>query len=142
MIEFAFDTTRAIVSLLFSGTFARCRDIRWIFSHGGGTLPMLAGRIAATARNRTDLEQVAPDGVMNEFRKLYLDTVSVFDPTGFNALKALMGTRQLLSGTDFPYWPPSTNIDALAAQALTPAELRAIERDNALRLMPQLGVRP
>lgn len=138
VIEFAFDTTRAIVSLLFSGTLARCPDIRFLFSHGGGTLPMLAGRIAATARNRKDLAEVAPNGVMHEFKKLYYDTVSVFDPTGFNALKQLAGTSRMVSGSDYPYWPTETNYAALAAQDLTPAELRAIERDNALSLLPQL----
>lgn len=138
VIEFAFDTTRAIASLLFSGTFARCPDIRFIFSHGGGTLPMLAGRIAATARIRKDLPQVAPNGVMHEFKKLYYDTVSVFDPTGFNALRQLAGTSKLLFGSDFPYWPPETNVSALAAQDLDAADLRRIERDNALALLPRL----
>jgi predicted TIM-barrel fold metal-dependent hydrolase len=47
LIEFPTDTTRCITDLLFSGTFSRCPDIRFIFSHGGGTLPMLAARIAA-----------------------------------------------------------------------------------------------
>jgi len=139
VIEFAFDTTRAIVSLLFSGTLARCPDIRFIFSHGGGTLPMLAGRIAATSRTRKDLPTVAPNGVMHEFKKLYYDTVSVFDPTGFNALRQLAGISRLLFGSDFPYWSPEANIAALGAQDLAPADLRAIERDNALALLPQFA---
>ena len=139
VVEFAFDTTRAIVSLLFSGTFARCPDIRFIFSHGGGTLPMLFGRIAATARNRDDLAKVAPNGVMHEIKKLYLDTVSVFDPVSFNALKQMTPLSHLLFGTDYPYWTTDVNISALAAQTLTAAELRAIERDNALALLPQLA---
>ena len=45
VIEYGTDTTRAIARVLFSGTALRYRDVRWIFSHGGGTAPFLAERL-------------------------------------------------------------------------------------------------
>jgi predicted TIM-barrel fold metal-dependent hydrolase len=139
MVEFPFDTTRAIISLLFGGTFARCPDIRFIFSHAGGTLPALAPRIAMQAARRKDLAAHAPHGAMHEFRKLYYDIVSAADPLPFNAIRAIAGTAHLLYGSDFPFWDPHVTSDYLAKLDLTAAELRAIERDNALGLLPGLG---
>jgi 6-methylsalicylate decarboxylase len=80
MIEFPFDTTRAITSLLFGGTLSRCSDIRYIFSHGGGALPMLAARIASIAKNRKDLSARVPNGVMPELQKLYYDIAGINHP--------------------------------------------------------------
>src|SRR5580693_8319373 len=42
-VEYASDTTRTIASLIFGdgGTAFRCPDIRFIWSHSGGTLPFL-----------------------------------------------------------------------------------------------------
>ena len=64
LIEFPHDSTRTITSLLFSGTFSRCPDIRFIFSHAGGTLPFLANRIARIAALDRRLAAQTPDGVM------------------------------------------------------------------------------
>ena len=79
-IEFPFDTTRTITSLLFSGTFTRCPNIRWIFSHGGGALGMVANRLAGLAKNRPELAARVPNGVKAELSKLYLDVVGVTTP--------------------------------------------------------------
>jgi predicted TIM-barrel fold metal-dependent hydrolase len=46
-VEFLFDTSRAIISLLVNGTFSRFPDIRFIFCHAGGTMPVLAARTSA-----------------------------------------------------------------------------------------------
>jgi 6-methylsalicylate decarboxylase len=70
VIEVPHDTTRTITSLLLSGTLARLRDIKWLFSHAGGTIPMLAGRIDAFYGQRAGVAGgFAPDGVMAELRR-------------------------------------------------------------------------
>jgi len=137
-MEFPFDTTRAIASLMFSGTLTRCPDIRWIFSHGGGALPMLAGRIVGLARNRPELAARVPGGVMAELKKLYYDVVGVGGRGAFAALKDIADPSHLLFGTDFPFWSPHETITALDGLSLPAAELAAIERGNALALLPGL----
>ena len=46
LIDFPVDTTRAIAQLHYGGTFAATPDVKYIFSHAGGTVPYLAGRFA------------------------------------------------------------------------------------------------
>jgi predicted TIM-barrel fold metal-dependent hydrolase len=138
-LEFPFDTTRAITSLLLSGTFSRCPHVRFIFSHGGGALPMLAGRLAGFLSVRTDLAARVPNGVLPELRKLYYDVVGVANPVAFGAVRQLAGISQLLFGTDYPFFPPDRTVNGLAELGLGPGDLRAIERDNALALLPRLG---
>lgn len=138
MVEFPFDTVRAIVSLLFSGTFTRCPNVRWIFSHAGGALTSLAPRIAMQAARRPDLAPLVPQGAMHEFGKLYYDIVSAAHPLPFNAIREIAGVSHLLYGSDYPFWEPKVTSDNLAKLSLDPSDLRAIERDNALRLLPGL----
>jgi predicted TIM-barrel fold metal-dependent hydrolase len=138
LIEYPFDTTRAIVSLFINGTLSRCPDIRFIFSHGGGTLPMLAHRIEDQIRTQKDLHERFPNGAIAEFSKLHLDVVSVANPIAFDSVRKLVGLPRLLFGSDFPFWSPDVTVSALAKLNLRPDDLRAIERDNALRLFPRL----
>src|SRR5271156_4160493 len=62
LIEFPHDTSRAILSLMFSGTLDRRANIRFIFCHGGGTIPTLAGRIKHSGSNRSVIGRV-PKGI-------------------------------------------------------------------------------
>jgi len=140
--EFVFDTTRAINSLLYSGTLSRCPDIRFIFSHGGGTVPFLADRIASLARrpNAGGLRARIPHGVEYELRKLYYDVVSVTgNPHGMRALIGLADPSHLLFGTDFPYYRIDQVDDGTAASKIPELETQAINRDNALALFPRFA---
>lgn len=138
-IEFPFDTTRTITSLLFSGTLSRCPDIKWIFSHGGGALGMVANRLVGLAKNRPELAARVPNGVKHELSKLYLDVVGIVTPGALQAILDIVPMTNLLFGTDYPFWKPEETIHGLAGLTLPAADLAAIERGNALRLMPGLG---
>lgn len=138
MIEVPHDTTRAVVSLLLGGTFARCRNIKWLFSHAGGTVPMLAGRINSFLGARKDVATFAPEGVEGELRRLHYDTANAAYPGAMAALLKLVPAAQVLFGSDYPYFPPRAQLEALGALGFTAAERRGIERDNAVRLLPRL----
>ena len=45
MLEYPTDTTRTIASLIVSNAATQYPDIRFIFSHAGGTLTSIAGRL-------------------------------------------------------------------------------------------------
>jgi predicted TIM-barrel fold metal-dependent hydrolase len=79
-----------------------------------------------------------PKGVMHELSKLYLDVVGVTTPGALKAILDIVPMSQLLFGTDYPFWAPDTTIKGLEGLNLSAADLRAIERDNALKLLPRL----
>jgi predicted TIM-barrel fold metal-dependent hydrolase len=138
VIEVPHDTTRAVTSLLLSGSFARHRDIRWLFSHAGGTVPMLAGRMEYFFKFRKDAAQIAPDGFMAEFRRLHYDTANATAPAAMAALLKLVPDSQVVFGTDYPYVPIEPQDSALHKLGLPARQLRGIESGNAMKLIPRL----
>lgn len=133
--EYPHDTTRAVTSLLFSGSFTRLPDIRFIVSHGGGTVPMLAARIA----RRTVVKELAdrvPKGVEYELRRLYYEIVT--DQPGFAALKSLVPSSQILFGSDYPYGEVDATAREMRNLGLSPSDLQAIARGNALAMFARI----
>jgi predicted TIM-barrel fold metal-dependent hydrolase len=139
VIEVPHDTTRAVTSLLLSGAFMRNRDIKWLFSHAGGTVPMLAGRMAFFFNNRPDAKTIAPDGFAAEFRRLYYDTANATDPSPMAALLKLVPPSQVVYGSDYPYVPMDTQVTALRQLGLDDNIVRAIEAGNARTLLPRVA---
>jgi predicted TIM-barrel fold metal-dependent hydrolase len=138
--EFPIDTMRTITSLLMNGTFGRFPDIRYIFSHGGGTLPMLAGRVSEGLDREPKLKDKLPNGAMHEIKRLYFDTASVANPSAMAGVLKLADRGHVLYGSDYPFVAFEAGIDGLAAIKLPAAEQRAIDRDNALALLPRLKI--
>ena len=133
-VEFVFDTTRTILSLLQTATVARCPDIKFIWSHGGGTVPYITSRLAGAGPK-------LPKGVMYELQKFYYDTAQAFNPYTMPSFKKFVPTSQILFGTDYPLGGGSAAIVAkglLDNGGFSASELRAIDRDNALTLLPRL----
>ena len=139
LVEYPFDTCRAILSLLFSGTFHRCRNIRFVFCHAGGVLPALTGRIEWGIARMKDVATIMPDGYLAEIARLHFDTATSGNSIAMDALKAVAPVSQILFGSDYPYGRIGMNLDGLHACGLSEDELKAIERDNALRLVPRLA---
>jgi len=102
ILEFMFDNTRAIVSLAASGTFSRCPDIRFIFSHCGGALPAIAGRVG---RWSMSLGDKLPQGAMPDLKRLNFDTASMCNPMTFGALLQLVPVTQVCSAAISPGAP-------------------------------------
>jgi predicted TIM-barrel fold metal-dependent hydrolase len=134
-LEFPFDTTRTITSLLFSGRLAATRDIAWLFSHGGGTIPMLAGRIEGFAKANSRFAQLYPGGLNAELSRLYYDTANVTTIPAFTALAKLVPNSQIVFGSDYPYLACGPQIAALTHVGLSEAQLNAVYRGNASRLL-------
>jgi 6-methylsalicylate decarboxylase len=137
VIEVPHDTTRTILSLLVNGTFAQMRDIKWLFSQAGGTIPMVAGRIESFLDHAGNHDHFAPDGVEAEFRRLYYDTANATHPASMAALTTLIPTSQITYGSDYPYFPLN-QIENLR-RTLSPPDLAAISSGNAVRLLPRLS---
>src|ERR1700757_2594972 len=138
VLEVPHDTTRTVTSLLVSGGFARWRDIKWLFSHAGGTIPMLAGRIDAFNARRPNRAEFAPDGIVAELRRLHYDTANAASALAIAALTALVPTSQITFGSDYPYFPLE-QWKSLRALSLSEADLAAIGSGNAIRLVPRLS---
>ena len=139
-VELFTDTMRAITSLLANGTFARYPDIRFIFSHAGGTVALLADRLQTFRSSTPDLAKGTPNGVLYELARLHYDIASVVNPRTMSALLAMAPISQVLFGTDYPFVPVPATTNALDKYGFSKADLDAINRTNALRLFPRLGV--
>jgi predicted TIM-barrel fold metal-dependent hydrolase len=141
-IEFPTDSARAIASLLLRGTFARCPNITFLFSHGGGTLPSIIQRVVGSVRHMSteDRARFVPNGADHELQRQYYDVASVaMNPAGMAAVLKLWPSTQITYGSDAPFASTTGIVEALEKLDLAPALLQAIHRDNALRLFPRFG---
>jgi 6-methylsalicylate decarboxylase len=136
-IEYNTDTARTIVSLIESGRALECPDIRFIFSHAGGTILALPGRFLGQQATRAGLaRQADPKSRLGQLRRFYYDTAGSTNPIQMTALRQLIGMSQILFGTDFPFGKSANIAAGLEESGIFNAEeLKLIDRGNAVKFL-------
>ncbi|MET9254542.1 amidohydrolase family protein [Streptomyces sp. NPDC003717] len=127
MLEFLFDTARTASDLLFRGVLARYPGIRWILTHGGGALPLLADRMELF-RGLLGGPADAPSTV-EQLGRVWYDMAGTPFPRQIPALDAAFGTERLLYGSDY-CWTPA---EAALAQVRSVDAARQPSADDTWR---------
>ena len=140
-IDWPMNTARTIFSLMTSGTLRRYPRIRFIFSHGGGVMPLLVKRLANFTRwsavGPERMKTLFPNGVEAEFRTLHFECAQAWDQPNFAAIRALVPESQLLFGSDYPFFTLDDATRGFNDLALAPRRHTAMARANAARLLPR-----
>lgn len=113
-MAFPFETTIAVGRLVLSGVLARYPAVRLIGSHGGGTLPFLAGRLDAGWKSDPSAQARLHHPPSEDLSRLYLDAI-VYHARSLQAAADLVGTGHISFGTDHPFSvaDPVANIIAI-----------------------------
>jgi 6-methylsalicylate decarboxylase len=139
LYEFPFDTTRAIVQLIYSGTLERCSSLRIQVAHLGGTAPFLAHRIASLADREPRLAEQAPAGALDYLSRLYYDTGLSNNDVALASTLAAVPLDRVVFGTDWPYAALPDGDDPAPALGLDAEQRSLVDAVNAGALVPRLA---
>ena len=130
LMEFFFDTSRAVVNMILHRIFQRYPDIRFIVPHAGAFLPVLSDRLAGVPAVVPKLKDV---DFSNSLHGLYYDLAGVVMPKQFGILKQITDIDHLLYGSDstFTPLPLCVKLAQEMDDGLTKEESQRIYRDNA-----------
>ena len=146
MLEYPFDTTRMMLSLLDTDTIERCSHVRFILCHGGGALPLLVPRIGPLMLAKKGGNKLSAliniMRVERQVRSCFFDLTAATSPAYLASLKETHDSSKLLMGFDFPFMPPGVigrAKDGVSEfEGFSDREKSAIDQGNAEALFPRL----
>src|SRR5262245_25132091 len=131
IVQYTFDTTLTVGSLISSGVLDRFPTLTLILSHGGGALPYLIGRFDIM-HERADKSQgiVAPGKPSAYLHRLWYDSI-LHDAQALRYLASRVSVDRIVLGSDDSF--PPADLDPLAslqAAGFDAAEVHTITEDN------------
>lgn len=112
MLEFMFETTRAVTQLVLSGRCDAHPQVRLLLPHAGAVLPVLASRIELFQRMGGSEPRV---DVRAGLRRMHYDLAGAPLDELLVALLAVADPGHLHYGSDYPYTPLGECLDLAAA---------------------------
>jgi predicted TIM-barrel fold metal-dependent hydrolase len=143
LIDFTADTTRAVAQLHYGNTFARTPNVKYIFSHAGGTIPYLATRFGIVDEMNIIPGMEERGTAADTLKRLYWDTALSWRPPILRMLRSEIGLTQVLFGSDYPYLRRDLAVkcrgEVEASPELNADEARNVLACNALKLFTRLS---
>jgi len=142
---FGWDHYRTMLSLIKTpargeagAPSARYPDLRFIISHSGGLMPFVFERSITPQGAETQGEMATRNAMLAVLRQFRYDTAHSNNAHALSALKKLIPVSQIMFGTDYPLTKVAEELKGLEISGVMNAdELRLIEQDNALLLLPR-----
>jgi aminocarboxymuconate-semialdehyde decarboxylase len=140
VVQYTFDTTLGVGSLVMSGVLDRFPRLKLVLSHGGGAYPYLAGRFDIMHRR---MDRAAQGDVAAKMPSAYAAQMTydsiVHAPKALRFLIDLAGLDNVALGTDYSFPPADMEPLALLRSAgLSVAEIEAIADGNPRRVFSRL----
>jgi aminocarboxymuconate-semialdehyde decarboxylase len=134
-VGFPVETAVLASRLIFSGLLDRHPSLRIVLAHGGGVLPVLAGRLDHTYRQRPEVRDAIPALPSTYVKRFYFDTVTHHD-LALRFLVDLVGPQQIVLGTDTPYDMADPDpVARIRRLGLSPEAASAVLGESARRLL-------
>ena len=136
IVQYTFDTTLAVGSLIASGVLDRFPALTLILAHGGGALPYLIGRFDCmherSDRAATGIAAASPPSAY--LRRMYYDTI-LHDPEALRYLAGRVAVDRLLIGSDDGFPPADRDpIGSLRRAGFSAEEIHRIADVNPRKL--------
>jgi aminocarboxymuconate-semialdehyde decarboxylase len=132
-VGFMFDTSLAVSRMIFDGFFDRYPKLKLIASHGGGTLPYIAGRLDMCHANMPAARVKISAPPSSYLKKVFYDTV-VFTQEALELAVKVGGAANVLYGSDYPHNIGDMKGCLARVDALPPATRDAVRGGNAERI--------
>ena len=155
-LEWLVDTARSLMSIISEGgpgmsgsggrgarepsPATRYSNCKFIWSHAGGALIGVASRVVGNINAAQLAAPAPPNSHLYHVRRFFYDTAGSTNPILMQGIAKLAGASQIVFGSDYPFGgsaPILSIAEGLKTCGFTQEELRGINRENAIRILPK-----
>ena len=112
-VGYLFDTTLAILEIVYGGILEKYNKLKIILPHCGSTIPYLIGRIDHQYNINEESRRKISKPPSEYLKLVYFDTAQAFYKPAFDCCFAFSGKDKLMFGTDYPFADLSKSVKFL-----------------------------
>lgn len=135
VVGFLFDTTLAVLRLIFSGVLEKYKGLKLILPHAGSIIPYLISRIDHQYNINPDCREKISRLPSEYFKRIYVDTAQSFYLPAFSCTYQLMTADKVVLGSDYPFVSLEKSVEFVKKLNISNEEKEKILSENAKKIL-------